>query len=431
MLEKLTSFTNKEFIWQPLIALIMNVKKWITLTVFSLLLVAILGVLLRYKISFSIPLINQKYLQHSHSHFAMSGWVSQCLMVLLASTVSSSFNEAHFKKYNFILWLNLGIAYGMLLSFLFQGYGTYSIILSTLSLLAVFYFGIQLWRDMNKAAVRKACFIWYKAAILFNILSAIGIAELAYIMATHIFDIKLQQATTYFFLHFQYNGWFIFACLGLGIELLNQKQIQIKGLRNFFWIYALGCVPAYLLSVLWLPLPLWMYIIVILAALSLISGWVWFLLQILKQLPAFTLNMPLVSRRLFACAGIAFTIKVILQAGSTIPSLNHLAFGYRPIVIGYLHLVFLGIVTLFLLGYLFYMGYLSIHRIRKLGVTLFVIGIILNELMLMMHGLTAMGYYTMPYINEMLLGITLLMLTGVILIIIKTPRLSSIQEDYV
>ncbi|TCK85658.1 hypothetical protein [Albibacterium bauzanense] len=403
----------------------MNIKKWVTITLCSLLFVAILGVLLRYKISFSLPIINQKHLQHSHSHFALSGWLTQLLMVLLASSVSSIIGKTHFKKYNFILFANLVVSYGMLVSFLLQGYGVVSIILSTLSILIIYYFGIQLWKDMRRAPLQSPSFIWFKAAIVFSILSSLGIAMLAYIMATHTINIKLQQATTYFYLHFQYNGWFTFACLGLLIEILANKNIQIKGLHKFFWVYAVACIPAYFLSVLWLSLPLWIYIIVVISAAILITGWIWFFLQIQKQFQVFTQNLPKISKLLLGCSALAFSIKVILQAGSTIPSLNNMAFGYRPIVIGYLHLVFLGIVTLFLLGYLFYKGYLKALKLTCTGIVLFLIGIILNELMLMMQGLAAMGYYRVPYINEILLGITLLMLLGVSIINIGANKKSA------
>jgi hypothetical protein len=394
----------------------MNVRRWVTITLFSLLLVAILGVLLRYKITFSFPLLNQKHLQHSHSHFALGGWLTQLLMILLASSVSSAIDKVRFKKYNFILFSNLIISYGMLVSFLLQGYGAVSITFSTLSILIIYYFGIQLWKDMKKAPTQKVSFIWFKASIIFAILSSLGIAMLAYIMATHTVNIKLQQATTYFYLHFQYNGWFTFACLGLLIEMLSNKNVHIKGLQKFFWIYAIACIPAYFLSVLWLSLPLWIYLLVIISAAILIIGWIWFFLRIRKQLPLVILQIPTISKWLLGCSALAFTIKVVLQAGSTIPSLNNMAFGYRPIVIGYLHLVFLGIITLFLLGYLFYMGYLKVLKITCSGIILFLIGIILNELMLMMQGLAAMGYYSVPYINEILLGITMLMLIGVSLI---------------
>ena len=56
------------------------------------------------------------------------------------------------------------------------------------------------------------------------------------------------------------------------------------------------------------------------------------------------------ARIILTLSFLALTIKFMLQSGSVIPSLSTLAFGFRPIVIGYLHLVLLGFTTLFLLG---------------------------------------------------------------------------------
>lgn len=400
----------------------MNAKKWILLTLLSLLLVAILGVLLRYKIAFSLPSINQKYLQHSHSHFAMNGWLTQILMILLASVVSFTNGQEYFKKYNFVLFLNLIASYGMLISFLFQGYGSISIMFSTLSIVVVYYFGIQLWKDMNSAAIQKTSFIWFKGAIVFAVLSSLGVAMLAYLMATHNVNIRVQQATTYFYLHFQYNGWLTFACLGLLFDLLENKNILIKNVKKFFWFYSAACIPAYFLSTLWLALPMWIYIIVVISAIVLLTGWLWLVLQIRKEYSGALLQISVISKWLLGCSALAFTIKVALQAGSTIPSLNNMAFGYRPIVIGYLHLVFLGVITLFILGYLVYVNSLKTNIILSIGLILFIIGIVLNELMLMTQGLAAMGYYNVPHINEVLFGITILMLLGTIVINIAANK---------
>jgi len=394
----------------------MTFKKWISVTLFSLLLVATLGVLLRYKIAFSLPVINQKYLQHSHSHFAMCGWLTQMLMILLSNAVSKAISPDHFKTYNFILFANLVISYGMLVSFLFQGYGGISIFFSTLSVLVVYYFAIQLWRDMNRSPLKLSSFIWFKGALIFSVLSTFGVMMLAYLMATKNININIQQATTYFYLHFQYNGWFIFACLGLLINVLQNQNIQIKNTKKFFWVYAIACIPAYFLSTLWLPLPLWLYIIVVISAITLLGGWIWFFMQLRKGLTSVLYQTQKIVKWLLGLSALAFTIKVILQAGSVVPSLNNLAFGYRPIVIGYLHLVFLGVVSLFILGYLTYTGYLKVTKPLSIGIVIFIIGIILNELALMTQGVTAMGYYNLPLINETLMGITALMLLGTLTI---------------
>lgn len=49
---------------------------WVRLSLINLLLVALMGILMRYKIGFEFPLFNQKNIQHAHSHFAFTGWIS-------------------------------------------------------------------------------------------------------------------------------------------------------------------------------------------------------------------------------------------------------------------------------------------------------------------------------------------------------------------
>ena len=56
---------------------------WLKFSLINLLIVALLGLLMRYKIGFEFPFLDQKHLQHSHSHFAFSGWISHTLLVLM------------------------------------------------------------------------------------------------------------------------------------------------------------------------------------------------------------------------------------------------------------------------------------------------------------------------------------------------------------
>src|SRR3954469_18815870 len=97
------------------------VIRWLRISFLNLLIVACLGVILRYKIAFSLPFINQGYLLHGHSHFAFAGWVTQALMVLLVAYLGDQGLENIFKKYRFLLYANLVTAYGMLVTFPIQG----------------------------------------------------------------------------------------------------------------------------------------------------------------------------------------------------------------------------------------------------------------------------------------------------------------------
>ena len=73
---------------------------WIRFSIFNLMLVALLGLLMRYKILFEFPLLDQKSLQHSHSHFAFAGWVSHTLITLLIGFLQKhdTLNKIAFKK---------------------------------------------------------------------------------------------------------------------------------------------------------------------------------------------------------------------------------------------------------------------------------------------------------------------------------------------
>jgi len=162
-----------------------NSKFWLKFSLLNLLIVALLGLLMRYKIGFEFPYGNQKSLQHSHSHFAFSGWISHTLMVLLIAYLSKKKGSGiDLKKYNFILTANLFCAYGMLISFIIQGYGAFSIAFSTASLLVSYAFGYCYIKHLKSLPSDDLTKKWFTAAIFFNIISSLGTFFLAYMMIT-------------------------------------------------------------------------------------------------------------------------------------------------------------------------------------------------------------------------------------------------------
>ena len=62
---------------------------WLKFSLINLFVVALLGLLMRYKIGFEFPYLNQKSLQLAHSNFAFTGWISHTLMVLLIYTLQN------------------------------------------------------------------------------------------------------------------------------------------------------------------------------------------------------------------------------------------------------------------------------------------------------------------------------------------------------
>ena len=335
-------------------------------------------------------------------------------MALMVARISEHKKADLFPKYRWLLYANLFTAYGMLFSFPFQGYGFFSILFSTLSIFASWTFAIYYWKDLDRLPVKNISTNWFKGALLFNALSALGAFSLAGLMVNKIIHQNWYLASIYFFLHFQYNGWFFFACMGLFIGKIAKILPAVKKMQSVFWLFAGACVPAFFLSALWLPIPSWLYLIVIISALAQVLGWVLLIRIFFKEKKQLIASLTIHAKWLLGLSAVALSVKLILQLGSTVPVLSTLAYGYRPIVIAYLHLISLGVITLFLLGYVMNEKMLPLHQKVNTGIMVFASGILLNELLLMVQGVAALFNTLVPFINELLLFAAAILFTGMV-----------------
>ena len=394
-----------------------NSKFWLKFSLLNLLIVALIGLLMRYKIGFEFPFFDQKHLQHSHSHFAFSGWISHTLMVLMIvflekKKVLRQAQDDNREKYNKIVIANLICAYGMLVFFIIQGYGLFSIIFSTSSIIVSCVFAYYFVKDLKLISNDDLSKNWFKTALFFNVISSFGTFALAYMMISKNIHQNEYLASIYYYLHFQYNGWFFFACMGLLFSFLQLKPSENSFFKRTFWLFFLSCIPAYFLSTLWWDLPIWIYLITVVAAFIQVYAWFRFLIIIIKTKREFLYNFPFFLRYILLFVAFALSIKFLLQLGSTIPVLSTLAFGFRPIVIAYLHLVLLAIISLFLLFYVYANHLIHFNRQIKIGVITFSIGVLLNEIILAIQGVASFSYTPIPYVNEMLFGAAIVLVIG-------------------
>lgn len=373
---------------------------------------ALLGVIMRYKIGFEFPYLNQKNLQHAHSHFAFSGWISHTLMTLMVyylQTKILDFNTLHYRK---IILANLIFSFGMLFSFTIQGYGLVSILLSTFSIVFSYIFTYHFLKDLKRIDCNFIAINWFKAALFFNVISSFGTFYLAYMMASKNIVEAYYLSSVYYYLHFQYNGWFFFASMGLLFGYLNLKKSEHTFYNITYKLFAIACIPAYFLSTLWLDLPIWLYVLTALAAMLQVYAWFKFLFIVLKSRKNTFENYPMLFRNILMFIVFALSVKLLLQLGSTIPAISQLAFGFRPIVIAYLHLVFLAIISLFLIFYILSNHLIIMTKKIKIGVFLFSLGVVLNEGILAIQGIASFSYTVIPYVNEILFGVALLIFIG-------------------
>src|SRR5690606_9532637 len=120
--------------------------------------------------------------------------------------------------------------------------------------------------------------------LLFMVISAIGPFGLGAIMAKGLSGTPLYNLSIYFYLHFQYNGWFTFAVLGLFFLCLEKNNIAIdnKNARTFLWLMVISCIAGFALSVLWTKPADWIYAVGYVTVILQLAA-AFFLYKILKR----------------------------------------------------------------------------------------------------------------------------------------------------
>jgi hypothetical protein len=350
-----------------------QLEKWVGIALVNLSIVALLGVLLRCKQLFPLPFIQYKYLLHAHSHFAFGGWISLALLALmiyrlLPAVISSK------PVYQQILYGILISSLGMLISFPFQGYALFSIIFSMLFIVVTYWAAFILIRDLGRAELPLAVRTLAVSALMYLVLSSVGPFLLAFLMASGVQNAGLYNNSIYTYLHLQYNGFFT-----LGIFALAFHVWAVKG-EWFAFVLNVSVLPSMCIAYLWNMPGFWITLIAIAGALLLL----WSAVSLLRLLPIRMSNLMKFSI-------LAFFLKQIFLAVTIVPSIGALVFYNRPAIIGFLHLVLLGFVTLYLLAEFIRTGLMRNSRF----VLVFLFGILLNELVLFLQGLgTILGYHS-------------------------------------
>jgi hypothetical protein len=232
------------------------IKNWFRIALLNLVLATLLGALLRYAFVEEVAWIKFRNVLHGHSHAAMLGWLYLALFALLAAYFLPE--RADFKWYNRLFWLTELSVLGMLVAFPIQGYGAASIAFSTLHILLSYVWAWRFWTD-----TRGETSVWSlrfaRAAIVFMIVSTLAIWSIGPILMGGFRSSTFFHLAVQFFLHFQFNGWFIFAALALALRWMEQRGIVLpaKRLRLFFILLVVSCMLTYALAVAWSnPLPI-------------------------------------------------------------------------------------------------------------------------------------------------------------------------------
>jgi hypothetical protein len=390
-------------------------KSWLLYTFANFFIASLMGLLLRWMYVAPIEGVNFQFLMHGHSHVAMLGWVYLMLYCLIFHFFVPK--ETQEKPiYNRLFWVTELAVVGMMIDFPAQGYAFVSILFSTLHIFCSYYFCHLVWKDAKSATFPEKRML--RTSLFFMVFSTLGVWCLGPAVGLLGKASAFYQIAIQFFLHFQFNGWFLFAVLAL---FFKQAKLNIdeKKFNVFYNLFVIGTVLTLALPVSWsLSNPIFYWINAVGVLIQLLSAVV-FIQLIRPHFKTFFSSLTTLEKTVYRFAFFSLALKVIIQLLVLIPELAQVSHQIRNFVIGYIHLTMLGIITGFLFGFAFQNGFISSkNAIQKWGTILFLVGFVATEILLFLQGIWLFlnngsfpNYYLNLFLTSIFLPVGLLMLT--------------------
>jgi hypothetical protein len=286
-------------------------------------------------------------------------------------------------------------ALGMLISFLIQGYAFYSVFFSTLFILTSYVFSYVFIKDIRKSAASKVVKLLAISSAVYLVLSSVGPFTLAYLLAHKSGNIILYKDAIYTYLHMQYNGFFTLAVFAL---LLNRVENDLPTLcmKKGLWFARLlnySVIPSLFLCYLWHYPNDVVRTIAIIGTIAMLVTLVYFSMALITIKNKMKRVGALVRIPLLLSLS-AFILKMLLQSLTIFKPIGDAVFNNRPVIIGFLHLVLLGFITLYLLAHFIHAGLLRHSKITYAAMIIFTGAILLNEAALLTQGLGVMAMHS-------------------------------------
>lgn len=383
----------------------------------NFLLVGLLGMFMRWIQWAGTDNLNFKFLLHAHSHFAMGGWMFTALFAAILHAYRP-FLQHQVKSYTRIFLVCQIGCFGMLLSFPFIGYAPLSILLSEMYVLATYWFVYRIWKDVPAGSFSVK---WLRMSLVFLVVSSLGPYTVGPMMVNHLAGSVWYYDAIYFYLHFQYNGWFTFAAFALLFRYVEEQNISLDVLnaQRGYWLMTMACFVTFFLSVLWSNPGWWFNAVGAVGAVLQLLG-VFYLSRLLNlQLLYRLCSFPLV-KTLLVFSAIAFIIKVVLQAAGAFSGVALAAYHYRDFIIAYLHCVLLGFLSTFLMAYFLQAGMLTVTKITKAAVFLFLFGFVTTELLMVLNAIMQWASCpALPGFRILLISFTALLPLSLLIIYLK------------
>lgn len=386
-------------------------NKWSKISLFFLFIVALIGTYLRASAYISVPLLYAN-LVHAHSHVAFQGWVYTIMFQVLSNIFLT---ETQIKKglYPLQFKITIMVLIGVMVSFSLQGYGLYSIIFSTIFQLLNYWFIYRFLKD-TKEAKKSISLRFIKTGLYLGLLSTLLPYFIGITSAKGLAGTEIYRSLVYTFLHFQYNGWFLFVVLGLFFNFLEKTEIRYSQqyAANFYWLFTVAVIPAVGLSLVGMSFAENIIWIAYFAAIFQWVGLIYFLLLIKGNITSILSIKSKWFNLYFFIFIASFILKITTQSLSVFPAFQNLAFFNKQVILAYLHLSLIGGISFLFLALLIEMKWLLLTGMSKAGTVFLIAGFLVTELLLTAEGLGLYHHQIALIIGSvfMVVGILLLML---------------------
>lgn len=392
-------------------------KSWILCCFFNFLIACLFGLLMRFMHLFPINFLNYSFLLHAHSHVAMLGWVYLIIYFLVVHFFIPK-EKSQKPIYNRLFWLTEFSVIGMMVAFPIQGYALFSIVFSTLHIVLSYVFCRLVWKDCSseKAPAQRLL----QVSILFMVLSTCGVWCLGPAVSTLGKQSAFYQIAIQFFLHFQFNGWFILAVLALFLKQFQNKIDKLK-FKKFYNAVIISVILTLAFPVRWFVENNILNYINALGVLIQLGAFIYFYKMLKPEIKHFKNTLDKTAKIVYGLALCSLILKVGIQLLTIIPNLAEVSHQIRNFVIGFIHLTMLGIITGFLFGILLQNKFFPVTSfVLKIGLVSFAFGYITTEVVLFLQGIYFyFGYGLIQSYYEIIFGLSIFLVFGLMMILIS------------
>ena len=396
----------------------MTAKNQFKVALYFFMAIALLGLILRTVPVYPLGINFANYL-HAHSHVAFLGWIHGAFI----SFVSYIFlkDKLHTKYFQFIYWFTIANVLGMYFSFPLQGYKFFSILFLSLFLVSTYMFLHYFFKHKQDVDLYPATYKFIKGGLWLQFLSSLSPWSLVFIIKTFGKKSDFYKFDIFYYLHFQYNGWFLFAFVGLTMYLLERRNITIcpTKTKQIFQLLLVAVFFGYFYNTLWAKPGVLFNILSIIGGTAEIVA-LFILLKILQQYHHYLKHMISdFSYKILIIVLVSLFVKAVLQFMGSFQYYADLSYHIRDFIIGYLHIIMLGIFTPFLLVLASEFKFINLDK--KAFYTFFA-GYLIIEALLFLRG--TLNWFKISFdgnvFNWSLFIFTFMMFTGIIWIGIKS-----------